>query len=126
MKFNEEPHPLGLHGEGGGGKQESALQWRQCVQETKRHKTESGQSPGVKFKLSLHKVHEVELGAASDSPPLKLFRVFIVKPKAGWGCLAVAAERFAQQGYLRAMDRARAPHTAVAAGAATGGWRPLT
>jgi hypothetical protein len=56
-----------------------------AAQETKRHKTESGQSPGVKFKLPLHKVHEVELGAASDSPPLKLFRVFIVKPKAGWG-----------------------------------------
>eukprot|EP00935_MAST-01C_sp_MAST-1C-sp1_P001553 g1553.t1 len=53
------------------------------AQESRRTKTESGQSPGVNFKLPLHRVHEVKL--AGDPQPLRFMRVFIVKPAAGWG-----------------------------------------
>jgi hypothetical protein len=51
-------------------------------QEFKRTKTELGQSPGVKFPLPLHRVHEIK---QLEPGPLRFFRVFIVKPAAGWG-----------------------------------------
>jgi hypothetical protein len=46
-------------------------------------KTESGQSPGVKTPLPLHRIHDVRL--AGGAQLIRFLRVYIVEPAAGWG-----------------------------------------
>lgn len=45
---------------------------------------QSGQSPGVKFKLPLHIVHSIDL-SRSKSVGFRFLQIYIVKPAAGWG-----------------------------------------
>lgn len=55
-------------------------------QEFRRKVIETGQSPGVKFKMPLHVIHTIDLNDISEKcPSLRYLRLFINKSEMGWG-----------------------------------------
>lgn len=55
-------------------------------EEFRRKVKETGQSPGVKFKMPLHVIHTIDLHDISDKcPSLRYLRLFINKSEMGWG-----------------------------------------